>query len=269
MTTTPQDPLEALASKVADYIWITRYSSTASKDQVKNSILAALREATAELTRFKTDAKLFLAAARKDLDAKNAEIEQQRIRVDAAAVALEGFEAMKNELARLSAVETDFKTAYADKIALAEENKNLRAENERLKGYLAGTPASHVAAIFLLTNEMGHGLSSEPPVEIIRRELTLLRQDRKRLADIALSVCDSIPDSMSFGQSALRDAAASAAYYAASDASYSADYAASDASYSADYAYEYADFAAEVASQRKIYRNQLLALFKEIAAIND
>ena len=209
MTTTPQDPLEALASKVADYIWITRYSSTASKDQVKNSILAALREATAELTRFKTDAKLFLAAARKDLDAKNAEIEQQRIRVDAAAVALEGLEAMKNELARLSAVETDFKTAYADKIALAEENKNLRAENERLKGYLAGTPASHVAAIFLLTNEMGHGLSSEPPVEIIRRELTLLRQDRKRLADIALSVCDSIPDSMSFGQSALRDAAMS------------------------------------------------------------
>ena len=140
MTTTPQDPLEAIAAKVADYIWITRYSSTASKDQVKNSILAAIREATAALTK---------------------------------------------ELA------------------------DVRAENERLKGYLAGTPASHVAAIFLLTNEMGHGLSSEPPVEIIRRELTLLRQDRKRLADIALSVCDSIPDSMSFGQSALRDAAMS------------------------------------------------------------
>ena len=49
MTTTPQDPLEAIASKVADYIWITRYSSTASKDQVKNSILAAIREATAVL----------------------------------------------------------------------------------------------------------------------------------------------------------------------------------------------------------------------------
>ena len=52
-------------------------------------------------------------------------------------------------------------------------------------------------------------------------------------------------------------------------------YAADDAYEYADYAYKYADFAsytafaAEVASQRKVYRNQLLAVFMEIAAIND
>ena len=47
MNTTPQDPLEAIAAKVADYIWITRNFSTVSKDQVKNSILAAISEACA------------------------------------------------------------------------------------------------------------------------------------------------------------------------------------------------------------------------------
>ena len=85
-------------------------------------------------------------------------------------------------------------------------------------------------------------------------------------SDAAASAASAASSASSASSAA---SSASSAYYAY----YAASYAAADASYAADfayeYAYEYADFAAEVASQRKVYRNQLLALFKEIAAIND
>ena len=102
-----------------------------------------------------------------------------------------------------------------------------------------------------------------------------------RLRNTACCHADAAASAASAASAAY--AAASAAYASASASAYSsaASYAYTDASYSADYAsayssaasYAYSDCAAasssDAASQRKVYRNQLLAVFMEIAAIND
>ncbi len=55
----------------------------------------------------------------------------------------------------------------------------LRDKNQviaRLESYLAGTPASHVEACFLLAEELGHGASSEPPIEYVRGVIERMKQ---------------------------------------------------------------------------------------------
>lgn len=75
---------------------------------------------------------------------------------------------------------------------LTDDISRLRAEVERLKGHLAGTPASHVEAVFQLAKELGQShFDSKPPIEFVRSEIQRLEDnlDEAKRAEDAVITC--------------------------------------------------------------------------------